>query len=172
MGSIVGENNYKNATSSTDTLAEVNASIASVTASLKAATTLYNEALAGIATCDNKSLRCVSKSGRHISTWREQRDQNSMIITNSKKQLDELLALQAQLVSAASAQATSTAANKTAMAQADKIAATAETAVAEASSATIGASAKKYLLYGGIGIGVIALIFGGIYIFKKVKKSK
>jgi hypothetical protein len=58
------------------------------------------------------------------------------------------------------------------MAQADKIAATAETAVAEASSATVGASAKKYLLYGGIGIGVIALIFGGIYIFKKVKISK
>ena len=160
MASIIGEkgNNERWYNSAGD-LASISASIATKTTELNNATALLNEALNGIALCDNRAIGCVNKSGRHISTWRDQRDKNAPLVTKYKSELAELLALQKDLTS-----------TQTQSAQSTQVIADAETAVMKAETAATIAKSTKLGLYLGIGAGVIALIIGGIYLFKKFKK--
>jgi spermidine/putrescine-binding protein len=150
MASIIGER-WRNADSSS-----LDTSIASVTTELNNATMLYNQALTAIARCNNQAIGCVAKTGRHISTWRDQRDKYAPLVVRYKAQLEDLLKLKEQ-VSAQTAQS----------AQSQQLVAAANTAIAEAESSGVQGKLKTYLL-----IGVIAavVVISGVYIFKKLKK--
>lgn len=150
MASIIGEK-YRNATSS-----DIDASIADITAKLAEATTKYNEAIKGIALCDDKAWGCVKKSGRHISTWREWRDNYGPIIIDLKKQLADVLTLKNNMASSTA----DTAQSSIVVAQAEK-------ALAEAENVKITTSLKKYLIIGGI---LVAITIGAIIGYKKLKK--
>lgn len=149
MAAILGE--FRNASAN-----DIDASIADVTTRLNEATQKYNEAIKGIALCDNKALGCVKKSGRHISTWREWRDNYGPQVTALKKELAELIELKKNMAT-----------SYVESAQSSIVVAQAEKAVAEAESVKTGASAKKYLLVGGI---ILVALIGGIIAYKKLKK--
>lgn len=152
MASIIGENKYRNA----ETMASIDASIASVTASLNEATTLYNQAMTAIAKCDNSSIGCVDKTGRHISTWRDQRDRYQPLITQYKEELAQLLKLKSQMAGSTSETA-----------QSAVITAQAQQALANADATKTQSTFLKYLLIFG---GVALLVVGGIFAWKKLKK--
>ncbi len=139
-------------------LASINGSILSVTAQLNEATSLYNQAIAAIASCDNSSTGCLEKTGRHISTWRDQRDRYQPLVTQYKNELSELLSLQKQLAGTQADTAGTTVA-----------VAAAQTAISKADEAQTKASATKYFLYGGIALIVIVV---GIIAYKMLKKKK
>jgi len=150
MASIVGES-YRNADSST-----IDTSIADVTTSLNEATRLYNEAMTAIALCNNSSVGCVDKSGRHISTWRDQRDRYAPMVTQLKKELTELLALKEK---------TATTSTQTASQIAGEAAA--RQAIANADTSQTTSTALKWGLIIG---GILIVVIGGIFIYKKIKK--
>jgi hypothetical protein len=160
MSSIVGEKPWRNA-ESLSTLASINNSIAAVTESLNTATKLYQQASDNLTACYGKSKKsCLSLTGGYaISTWTPQYDHNKALITQYTAKLSELLKLQTDL----SATQATTATTVTA-------AAAAQDALAKADIATSSASAGKWGLYIGVGLGAIALIIGGVIIFKKLKK--
>jgi len=150
MASIVGES-YRNADSST-----IDSSIADVTTRLNEATRLYNEAMTAIALCNNRSVGCVDKSGRHISTWRDQRDRYAPMVTQLKKELTELLALKEK---------TATTSTQTASQIAGEAAA--RQAIANADTSQTTSTALKWGLIIG---GILIVVIGGIFIYKKIKK--
>ncbi len=158
MASIIGEK-YHNAGG--EDLASINAAIASTTAELNKATALYNQASTALTTCYKKSRsECLKLTGGYAhSTWSPQYETNKALVDRYKKELEDLLKTQASL--AKTQGDTQDTVNKKALA---------DEALAKADSATTDATGKKALLYIGIGIGVLALIFGGIVVFKKVKK--
>lgn len=174
MSSIVGESKYRNAVitrkpwhnATTADIATIDAQITSKTAELQNASNLLTQALNGIALCNNSAWGCVSKSGRHISTWREQRDTNSALVTRYKA---ELAALQEQRASYVAEVNASLMLNQQ-MATVSAATAAADKAIAEASKVQATATASKIGVYLLIGGGLIALVIGGIYIYKKVKK--
>jgi len=149
MAAILGEKHFNNATG-------IDASIADVTNRLTEATTKYNQAMTGIALCNDKAWQCVDKSGRHISTWRDWRDTYGPMVIQLKKELSDLLALKKQM-------AVSTADT----AQSSIVVAQAELAVAEAENVKVTTSFKKYLLIGGI---LLAVTIIGVVAYKKFKK--
>jgi LPXTG-motif cell wall-anchored protein len=165
--SIVGER-WKNATDPTD-LASINASIASVTASLNKAMALFQQASDALTTCYDKSQSaCLQLTGGYAhSTWSPQYDNNKALIVRYKAELADLLTLQAQM---AKTQA-STASTVTQTAAADAAKADANAALAKADIATTGATATKWLLYAGIGVGVVVLAVTAFVMFKKYKKK-
>lgn len=161
MGEIFGKKPFRNAV--TDSITTINTSIATVTASLDNATQQYNQAITAIAACNNQSGGCLDKTGRHISTWREQRDRYAPLVEQYKKELQELLALQKALTETQG----TTAVTVTATAAANRAIAEAETAISnEETSRTI----SKGLKYGLIIGGVLILVIGGIIAYKKLKK--
>jgi hypothetical protein len=139
-------------------LASINDSILSVTAQLNEATGLYNQSMTAIASCNNSSTGCLEKTGRHISTWRDQRDRYQPLVTQYKAELSELLSLQKQLSGTQADTAGTTVA-----------VAAAETAISKADEAQTKASAAKYLLYGGIALAVIII---GFIAYKMIKRKK
>jgi hypothetical protein len=169
--SIVGEK-WKNATNDptdpTD-LASINASISTVTDALNQATALFNQASTNLTTCYGLSqAACLQKTGGYAhSTWSPQYDNNKALIVTLKAQLQGLLTLQ---TSVAATQA-STADTIAQTAAATSSAAAANQAVAQAGIATSEATATKWVLYVGIGVGLIALVITGIVMFKKYKKK-
>ena len=166
--SIVGEK-WKNATTDPTDLASINASIASVTDALNNATALFNQASTNLTTCNGLSQSaCLQKTGGYAhSTWSPQYDNNKALIITLKGQLQDLLKLQ---TSVAATQA-STADTIAQTAAATSSAAAANDAVAQADIATSGATATKWVLYVGIGVGIVALIVTGIVMFKKYNKK-
>jgi hypothetical protein len=138
-------------------MASVNSSLADLTAKLNDAQAKYSEAIAAIAACNNSSIGCLDETGRHISSWRADRDQYSKLITEYKSQISDLLSIQKSLASASvnTSQAISTAS-------------AAQQAVASAQEVTTKANAKKWLLYGGIGAGVLV---AGIFAVKMFRKK-
>jgi hypothetical protein len=159
---------WKNATDGTD-LASINASIATVTESLNRATALFQQASDNLTTCNGLSQSaCLAKTGGYAhSTWSPQYDNNKALISQYQKQLSDLLVLQKQVAATQAVTADTTAQTATATAAA----AAANDAVAKASIATTGATATKWVVYVGIGVGVIALIITGVVMFKKYKKK-
>lgn len=145
------DNKYFNADGS-----DITASIATVTAKLNEATSLYSQAMTAIAACDNSSTGCLEKTGRHISTWRDQRDRYAPLVTQYKGELTELLALQRDI-----------AASTTQSAQSNQVVAEAQTALAKADSAKTMSGLLKWSLIIG---GILVVVIGGIFIFKKLKK--
>jgi hypothetical protein len=152
--SIIGEK-WHNATSSD--IANIDQLISAKTAQLNQATTLLSEALTAIQLCNNSSWGCVSKSGRHISTWRDQRDANAPLVERYKNELLDLTTRRDQLVRQMGDVAVAT-----------QVTAVAEKAIAEAESVQTASTAKKVLLYGGIGLIVI---IGGIIAYKLIKRK-
>jgi hypothetical protein len=146
--SIIGENTkYKNADGSA-----LDAAIQSKTKQLTDAQALYAQAMDAITICGNSSSGCLSKTGRHISTWRDQRDLNAPLIERYKTELSELLDLKVkeaatQIQTAASMQATSAA--NTAISEANKVS-------SEASVVAASATASK--------VGIYLLIAGGLIV--------
>jgi hypothetical protein len=167
MSSILGEK-YRYATASeglTSSIANIDVTIAQVTKALSDATGRYNRAIAAIASCDNKARKCVDKTGKHISTWREMRDSNKKLRSTYTDQLADLNAkrqalIEAQNTSASSAQV---------VAEADKVVAAANTKLAEAESVTTDTNAKKIALYGGLALAGITIT---LVIIKVLKKKK
>jgi hypothetical protein len=169
--SIVGEK-WKNASSvPTDAtnLASINASIASVTDSLNQATSLFQQASDNLTACSGLSQSaCLAKTGGYAhSTWSPQYDNNKSLIVQYKAQLADLLKVQASVAANQAVTATSVAQT----AAATSSAAAANDAVAKADMATTGATATKWVVYVGIGVGIVALIITGIVMFKKYKKK-
>jgi|WetSurMetagenome_2_1015567.scaffolds.fasta_scaffold244898_2 hypothetical protein len=173
--SILGEKKYRGADGyaapvvNYNDITDINASIASVTESLANATEMYNQAMAAIAACNNDSSGCLSKTGRHINTWRNQRDAYRGLVAQYKTDLEELLVLQEQLSTVQVASAENTQAVVTTAAETTQVAAAAQTAIANADSATTSANFKKIALYGG---GALVLIVLGFVVFKQLKKKK
>jgi chromosome segregation ATPase len=161
MGEIFGKKPFRNAV--TDSITTINTSIASVTASLDNATQLYNQAITAISTCNNRSGGCLDKTGRHISTWRDQRDRYAPLVEQYKKELQELLALQKALTETQGTTAQATIVT----AQAEQAVAEAETAISSAETSKTMSSGLKYGLIIG---GVLILVIGGIIAYKKFKK--
>ncbi len=135
---------------------DITASIATVTAKLNEATSLYSQAMTAIAACDNSSIGCLDKTGRHISTWRDQRDRYAPLVDQYKKELSQLLALQRDI-----------AASTTQSAQSNQVVAEAQTALAKADSAKTMSGLLKWSLIIG---GILVVVIGSIFIFKKLKK--
>jgi hypothetical protein len=152
MPSIIGEK-WNNADASSS-LASINEAIESTTLALNKATALYTQASDALTACYGLSQSaCLQKTGGYAhSTWSPQYENNKALIEKYKKELTDLLALQKQI-------------GGTQLKNAE-----AENALADADSATTGANTKKWLLYGGIGLGVIALIIFGVMWIKKMKK--
>jgi hypothetical protein len=174
MGSIVGENKkWKNAAS--DDIASIDALISAKTTELNSATQLLSEALNAISLCNDKASPngifkpgCLQISGRHITSWREQRDINAPLVSRYKAELVNLQGQRASLVTALNAstvlsQNISTA--SVATAAADEAIAQSEVVQATATASKIGI----YLLIGGIGLVVV---IGGIFAFKMLKKKQ
>lgn len=161
MAEIFGKKPFRNAV--TDSITTINTSIATVTASLDNATQKYNQAVTAIATCNNQSGGCLDKTGRHISTWREQRDRYAPLVEQYKKELQELLALQKALTETQG----TTAQAAIVTAQAEQAVAEAETAISTAeTSRTMSSGLKWGLIIGGI----VIVVVGGIIAYKKLKK--
>jgi len=152
--SIIGEK-WHNAT--TSDVASIDALISAKTIQLNEATTLLSQALTAIALSNNSSWGCVNKSGRHISTWRDQRDDNAPLVERYKNELIDLQARRAQLVKEMGDVAVAT-----------QVTAVAEKAIAEAESVQTTSNAKKILIYGGI---ALAVIIGGIIAYKLIKRK-
>jgi hypothetical protein len=159
MASIVGENAWHNASND---LSSINASIASTTEALNNATALYLQAGAALTACKGLSRNaCLAKTGGYaISTWSPQYDNNKALIDKYKAELKSLLDIQSQLSSTQSTTATTT-----------QQTAKANEAIAQAETVQATATGKKWIIYVGIGAGVIALAIGGFYLLKKVKKQ-
>lgn len=153
MASIVGEK-WHNATD----LASINESISIKTAQLNEASALLAEALAGIQLCGNVASGCVTKTGHHISVLSDMRDTNQPKVTQYKKELAELLVLQKEL-----------AGTQVETAASIQVTANAQKAVAEAEAVQTTTSAKKYLIYGGIGLAVIIIAVIAVKMLKKKK---
>ncbi len=164
--SIVGEKKYRNAGG--DELASINAAILDTTSRLNEATRLFNEAAANLTACNGLSQNaCLAKTGGYAhSTWSPQYDNNKALIPQLKTQLTEQLKLQKQISDSLAATAVST----TQTAAANQAQAQAQESLAKADVATTGAQASKVGLYIGIGVGVVALVLGGLYFYKKMKK--
>lgn len=161
MAEIFGKKQFRNAV--TDSITTINTSIATVTASLDNATQQYNQAITAIAACNNQSGGCLDKTGRHISTWRDQRDRYAPLVEQYKKELQELLALQKALTETQGTTAQATIVT----AQAEQAVAEAETAISSAeTSKTMSAGLKWGLIIGGI----VVVVVGGIIAYKKLKK--
>lgn len=152
--SIIGEK-WHNATASD--IAGIDQLISAKTTQLNEATTLLSQALTAIQLCNNSSWGCVNKSGRHISTWRDQRDANAPLVERYKNELLDLTTRRDQLVKQMGDVAVAT-----------QVTAVAEKAIAEAESVQTTSTAKKVLLYGGIGL---AVIIGGIIAYKLIKRK-
>lgn len=163
MGSIVGESTkWRNATASD--VAGLDVLISNKTSELNNAVTLYSQAMNGIQLCGNSALGCVSKSGRHISTWRDQRDLYGPIVDRLRKELIDLQDRRNVLVDAI---------NKSA--NVGQVVATTSIATAEATKALAQAdtvktvsSLTKYGLIAGIGL---VIIIGGIIAYKMIRKK-
>jgi ABC-type transporter Mla subunit MlaD len=154
MGSIIGDKKWHNAVSD---LASVNGSIADVTQQLTVATTQLNQALTAIASCNNSASGCLANTGRHISSWRDQRDQYGPLVDKYKADLKQLLDIQKSL--AGSTVETS---------QSMQVAANAQQAITEANSAASTGNLTKYLIIGGI---ILVALVAGVIIFKQLKKK-
>lgn len=168
MASILGENNkWKNAT--TQDLASINAAIASKTSSLNEASRLYDEGVNALTACYGLSKsQCLAKTGSYvISRWSPQTDTNKALVVQYTKELKDLLALQQIIASTQSTSASTT----IAAAAADTAIQQAKAVAIQGESAQTSSTAKKVLLYGGIGIGAIAVIIGTIFIVKKLKRK-
>jgi chromosome segregation ATPase len=161
MGEIFGKKPFRNAV--TDSITTINTSIATVTAALDNATQQYNQAITAIAACNNQSTGCLDKTGRHISTWRDQRDRYAPLVEQYKKELQELLALQKALTETQGT--TATAAIVTA--QAEQAVAEAETAITTAETSKTMSTGLKYGLIIG---GTLLIVILGIIAWKKFKK--
>jgi LPXTG-motif cell wall-anchored protein len=110
----------------------------------------------------------LAKTGGYAhSTWSPQYDNNKALIPQLTAQLKDLLTLQASVAATQQVTADSQASSSDATAKA----AAANDAVAQASIATTGATATKWVVYVGIGVGIVALIITGIVMFKKYKKK-
>jgi malonyl CoA-acyl carrier protein transacylase len=157
--SIVGEKKWQNALGSSS-LDSVNSMIDDVTAQLAEATRLFNQASAALTACKGLSQSaCLQKTGGYAhSTWSPQYDNNKAKIPELKTQLADLLKTQQTLIQSQQSSAITT----TQVAEANQKAANADVA-------TTGATATKWVLYAGIGVGVIALVITGIVLFKKYK---
>ena len=151
--SIIGEK-WHNASASD--IASIDQLISAKTAQLNEATTMLSQALTAIQLCNNSSWGCVDKSGRHISTWRDQRDMYSPLVTRYKNELIDLSARRSQLVKEMGD-----------IAVVSQVAAVADKAIAEAESVETTSTAKKVLLYGGIALAVIVTGFIAYKIIKK-----
>jgi hypothetical protein len=164
--SIVGEKKWQNALGSSS-LDSVNSMIDDVTAQLAEATRLFNQASAALTACKGLSQSaCLQKTGGYAhSTWSPQYDNNKAKIPELKTQLADLLKTQQTLIQSQQSSAITT----TQVAEANQKAANAQTEIAKSDVATTGATATKWVLYAGIGVGVIALVITGIVLFKKYK---
>jgi hypothetical protein len=167
MKYIIGEK-WKNASNPTD-LASINASIATTTEALNNAMALFQQASDNLTACNGLSQSaCLAKTGGYAhSTWSPQYDNNKALIPQLQAQLKTLLALQTQVAATQQVTAVTTAQTATATAAA----AAANDAVAKADIVATGATATKWVVYVGIGVGVIALIITGVIMFKKYKKK-
>ena len=155
MASILGEKyKYADGTSA----AYLEQAISQTTYDLNNATAKLNEALSMIAICGNQSTGCLDKTGRHISTWRDQRDSYQRLVNELNEKLKDLLDQQSRI----SANVTLTSVANTNAAQSAIASADAE--LKKAKSTTF-----KWLLYGGI---FVAVIVGAIFLYKKLKKQK
>lgn len=161
MASIIGEKSkYKNAMPNkrwhnAEDLASINALIDAKTAQLNEVTALLTEAMEAITAGGNSHSGCTASpicNRRHISSWREIRDRNALLVEKYKKELAELLALQEKI---SVTQTTNAVANK---------------ALADADTAGSAATASKVGLYALIAGVAIAVIIGGIILYKKFKK--
>jgi hypothetical protein len=163
--SIVGERKWHNATSAA--LDSINATIDDTAAQLAEVTRLYNQASAALTKCKGLSQSaCLQNTGGYAhSTWSPQYDNNKAKIPVLQAELNDLLKTQASLIASAKSSALTT----TEVADADTKAANAKTEMAKADVSTTGAAATKWVLYAGIGVGVIALVITGIVLFKKYK---
>ena len=171
MGSIVGENKWKNAIS--DDIASVDALISSKTTELNNATTMLNQALNAIVLCNDKASPngifrpgCAAISGRHITSWRDQRDQYMPLVDRYKKELTTLQERRSALVFQANESATmleKVATTNVATAKADQ-------AIAQAETVQATATASKYGIYAAIAGVALVVIIGGIYAYKMIKK--
>jgi hypothetical protein len=149
----------------TESVYSINASIANKTAQLDEATALLKQATDALAKLSGYSvfrqtLVDVKLTGRNLSTWVTQRDKYAPLVAQYKKELSELLTLQATLSTTQQQVATSTI-----------TAAAANKAIAEADIATTTATASKigkYILIAGV---AVAGIIGAVILFKKLKNK-
>lgn len=168
MGSIVGEKpkgTWHNASASD--IAEIDALISAKSTELNNATSLYSQAMNGIALCDNRSLGCVKKSGRHISTWRDQRDTYGPIVERLKKELYDLQDRRTALVKSIN----ESAAASQMVAETSKASAEAAKALADAETVQATATASKFGIYAIIGAVVLIFVVGGVFVYKMYKKK-
>jgi len=166
MGYFTGNRTKWHNASASD-IAEVDALISAKSSELNNATTLYSQAMNGIALCDNRSIGCVSKSGRHISTWRDQRDMYGPIVERLKKELYDLQDRRSALVKSINESAAASqivAQTSMATSEATKALANAETIQATATASKLGI----YALIGGV---FLIVIVGGIFAYKMYKKK-
>jgi topoisomerase IA-like protein len=150
-------------------ISSINASITSVTESLNNAMQLYNQAVTAITACGNKASGCLAKTGRHISTWRDQRDRYLPIVEQKKAELKELLEIQSTLTDVQVTSASNQQIIVAKEAETNQVKAAADIALANADTRKAESTAKKYGLY--IGLGLV-LVIGGIVAFKMLKKKK
>lgn len=161
MAEIFGKKPFRNAV--TDSITTINSSIASTTEALDTAVEKLKQAENGISLCGGRSTGCVDKSGRHLSTWEEQKRIYAPLVEKYKKELEELLNLQKALTETQG----TTAQAAIVTAQAEQSVAEAETAISSAeTSRTMSAGLKWGLIIGG----VMILLIGGIIAYKKLKK--
>lgn len=166
MASIIGEKKKWHNASEAD-IAAVDALISAKSSELNHVTSLYSQAMTGIALCDNKSWGCVSKSGRHISTWRDWRDLYGPMMERYKKELQELQDRRAALVKAINDTATA----GQLVAQSSVATAEAAAAIAEAETVQATAKASKIGIYALIAGVAVVIIIGGIFAYKMYKKK-
>lgn len=172
MASIIGEKKkWKNAI--TDDIAAVDSLISSKTNELNNATTMLNQALNAITLCNDKASPngifkpgCAAISGRHITSWRDQRDMYMPLVDRYKKELITLQERRTALVNSANESATLL----QNVAQTNVATAKANEAIASAETVQATATASKYGIYGIIAGVALILIIGGIYAYKKLKK--
>jgi hypothetical protein len=169
--SIIGEK-WQNATS--DDIAAVDALISAKSTELNKVTAILSAALNAITLCKGKAYpdgilkpSCLKISGRHISSWEEDRDINTPLVSRYKAELIALQERRAALVAEANASSSllqNVANTSIATAEANKAIAQAETVEATATASKIGI----YALIAGIGL---VIVIGGIFAFKMIKKK-
>jgi hypothetical protein len=167
MASIVGEKKkWHNAIS--DDIAVIDQQISEKTTLLNAALADMAWAKQALASCGSlKFLQtCNGKTGRTLAQWTDLYNRNLGPATTYASQIKALQAQRATLVGqmdTANRLATETAQSQIIQSEANK-------AIADADIKTAGATLTKVGTYAIIAAVLIALIVGGIFVYKKVKK--
>jgi hypothetical protein len=167
MGSIVGEKKkWHNAIS--DDIAAIDQQISETTVLLNAALADIAWAKQSLTSCGSlKFLQtCKGQTGRTLAQWNDLLTRNMQPVVTYTATIKRLQEQRAQLVS--NMEASAQAATETAQSQI--IQSEANTAIAKADIETSGATIAKVGTYALIGGVIIAVIIGGIFIYKKVKK--